>query len=699
VSKTAIIGIDIGGTFTDFILLRDGDIHVHKVPSTPRDLSQAVIRGVQELGQEADLVAPKGGPSRESTPLDIVFVHGSTVATNALLERKGARTALITTEGFEDMLEIGRQTRAAIYDLMQDRPQPLVPRELRFGVAERLDSSGKTLKALCRDEAHRVAEAIRASGAQAVAVSLLFSFMNPAHEELVKEALERLEPRPYLSISHEVLPEYREYERTSTVAVNAYVGPAMARYSRRLGQALVGESGIGTRRYFRVMQSSGGSISAETAASQPVRTILSGPAGGAVGAFYVASGASFPNVITLDMGGTSTDVSLCPGRILETTAANLGGVPISVPMIDINTVGAGGGSIAHLDAGGALVVGPESAGADPGPACYGVGEEVTVTDANLVLGRMDPGHFLGGRMRLDEARARHYLQRLADHMGSDLLATAAGIVRVVNSNMERAVRAISLERGYDPRQFTLLPFGGAGPQHACELAEDLGIPRVLVPLFPGALSAFGVAIADVVKDYSRTVLLARDAIAASALAQAFRPLEERGNGELLDEGVPQEAIALQRFLDVRYVGQSYELTVQCPPLDGQVAAETASRFHAAHDRRFGYSDASYPIEVVNVRLMAIGVMGKPELSRKGPGARSRRRTIGLPQKAVVGQRGVVFKGQHWQTTLVLRDHLVPGNAFAGPAVVLQMDATTVVPPGWAARVDDYGNMVLERSLE
>jgi N-methylhydantoinase A len=476
------------------------------------------------------------------------------------------------------------------------------------------------------------------------------------------------------------------------------------------------------------MQSSGGSISARAAAAQPVKTILSGPAGGVVGAFAVASAAGFSDVITLDMGGTSTDVALCPGHIQETAAATVGELPVSVPLIDIHTVGAGGGSIARVDAGGALLVGPESAGADPGPACYGRGKEATVTDANLALGRMDPSYFLGGRMALDPGRARRALMRLASAMGlrsphgdAAIEQAAAGVVRVVNAAMERALRTISLERGFDPRRFTLVAFGGAGPQHACELAQELHIPRVLVPLFPGALSAYGVAIADVVKDYSRTVLLAPEALTRDALAGAFAALEAQGRGELRQEGVSPARIELRRLLEMRYAGQSYELTVECPPLRRQgargkrqgagdsgqdmVAREAVRRFHQAHQQRFGYADERQPVELVNVRLQAVGLTEKPELGARGQESGTRNEERGTRSKVRRGgprpleQRKVFFEGRRLPTAFYLRPDLGAGESVTGPAVLLQEDATTVIPPGWAARVDGWGNLIITQSRE
>ena len=661
----AILGVDVGGTFTDFVLLGPGGLAVHKVLSTPPDLSQAVTQGIGELH-----------------PLEtLTIVHGSTVATNALLERKGARIALITTEGFEDLIEIGRQSRPLLYDLLQERPPALVPRELRFGVPERIDHQGAAVSPLQEEDVRRVVAQLRGRGIEAVSVSLLFSFLNAEHEQMVKAGLERLEDSLFISLSSEVLPEFREYERTSTVTVNAYVGPLVAQYLRSLSQAL----GKG----LRIMQSSGGSITAELAAQQPVRTILSGPAGGVVGARYVASAAGFDHIITFDMGGTSTDVSLCPGRVQETTSSVMGGCPLSVPMIDIHTVGAGGGSIAHVDVGGALLVGPESAGADPGPACYGRGTQATVSDANLLLGRLDPGHFLGGRMALDVTNAQQVVQRLAEQMGTDVVGASQGVVRVVNSSMERAIRTISLERGFDPRDFTLVAFGGAGPMHACELAQEMHIPRVLVPAYPGVLSALGVAIADVVKDYSQTVMLRGDLLRQERLEAVFCGLEERGRGEMAEEGIDVTKLQPQRTLDVRYVGQSYELTVDWPAGGGDFYRVVAQSFHQAHDRRFGYKDEGEPIEVVNARLKMVSLTERLSLAQEdsadGEDA----------AEALLGSTDVIFGGDPQRTSLYDRDRLHYGNVLSGPALAFQLDATTVIPPGWVARVDAYRNLVLE----
>ena len=672
----AVVGIDVGGTFTDIAVLEDGQLRVHKLPSTPQDPSVGILDGVSE--------SLPGHPGGHGFP-DVDFVHGSTVATNALLEGKGGRTALVTTLGFEDVLEIGRQHRSDLYDFNLERPPALAPWELRFGLAERVDHNGVIIEDLTPDAIEALVNLLKESEVDAVAVSFLFSFLNPAHEEIVLEALQGLPNPPFVSISSHILPEFREYERTSTVVVNSYVGKLMASYLGGLEESL----GKG----LRIMQSSGGSITAGMAAEQPVRTILSGPAGGVVGAFYTGVQAGYPDIITLDMGGTSTDVSLCPERIKETTSSNVGGYPIGVPMIEIHTVGAGGGSIARVDSGGALVVGPQSAGADPGPACYGKGDQITVTDANLVLGRLLPEQFLGGRLTLDRERAEGLIANLASQAGLGTTEAALGIIRVVNANMERAIRAISLERGYDPREFTLVPFGGAGPMHCCELAQELGIPRVLVPTRPGILSALGVAIADVVKDYSRTVMLRGDDLTRDRVDEEFHGMELLAREELRQEGLPVERMSARRFLDVRYVGQSFELTIDHPaPTRRQdtdrMRRAIANSFHQAHLQRFGYSDKGEPVEVVNLRLKLELLLDKPRVNQvpeSGADSSAARR----------GEAEVVFHSGLRSTPLYQRDLLEPGNCITGPAIVLQMDTTIVVPPEWGGVIDPLGNLLLE----
>ncbi|MDP6497906.1 MAG: hydantoinase/oxoprolinase family protein [Dehalococcoidia bacterium] len=661
-----VVGIDVGGTFTDIAVLEDGKLTVHKLPSTPADPSQGILQGVKETGVTT-----------------AEFVHGSTVATNALLEGKGARTALVTTMGFEDVLEIGRQSRAELYNFEMDRAPALVPWDLRFGLPERIDHTGTIVEDLTSESIQTLIGLLEDSQAESVAVSFLFSFLNTAHEDLVLNALRKMKNPPYISISSQVLPEFREYERASTVVVNAYVGQVMSRY---LGE-LEGPLGTG----LRIMQSSGGSITARLASEQPVRTILSGPAGGVVGAFYTAMQAGYPDIITVDMGGTSTDVSLCPGEIKETTSSHVGGYPIGVPMIDIHTVGAGGGSIARMDTGGALVVGPESAGAEPGPACYGRGDQLTVTDANLLLGRLLPDRFLGGRMTLDPGRVEGLMQTLARRINTDAVQAALGINRVVNANMERAIRTISLERGYDPRLFTLVPFGGAGPMHACELAQELGIPGVLVPSRPGILSALGVAIADIVKDYSRTVMLRGADLDRARVDEEFQGMEGLARTEMSGEGLSVDKMVARRFLDVRYVGQSFELTVDypSPATKAELTKVIGNAFYKAHLRRFGYADKNEPVEVVNLRLKLDVAMEKPAIEPQSTRATD-------PKPALIGEAEVVFQEGAMNSPLYQREELVCGNRISGPALVVQMDCTTVVPPGWSGAVDPFGNLLLNR---
>ena len=481
----------------------------------------------------------------------------------------------------------------------------------------------------------------------------------------------------FLSISSELLPEYREYERTSTIVVNAYLGPIVNAYLKDLTSKL--------GRQIRVMHSGGGSLSATRAAMEPVGTLLSGPAGGVAGAFQVAKQAGFDNIITLDMGGTSTDVSICPGFIQETNSAQLGGYAINSSMIDIHTVGAGGGSIARLDIGGALLVGPESAGSEPGPVCYGFGNDITITDANLVTGRLDPDQQLGGGIRLDIQRSRTFMSTLAETMQSDMLTTAEGIIEVVNSNMEKALPAISLERGYDPRQFTLIAFGGAGPMLACSLAEQLGIPNVLIPTHPGVLSSIGIATSNVVKDYSRTVLLKDDATAREPLVETFELMKHRGLEELVEEGFTKNQIHIERSLDIRYIGQSYELNIPCPKLGKNFVRSVKQRFHITHKKRYGHMAKGQSVEIVTARLKVIGYIEHQNL-------------IAMPKQSAdpivpEKEQTVVFDGRSVATKCYKRESLTIDQTLNGPALILQMDTTTVIPPSWTLRVDSLGNLI------
>jgi N-methylhydantoinase A len=690
----SIVGIDVGGTFTDFLLWDGRELRIHKRPSTPADPSRAVIEGLGEAGWSPDEI-----------------VHGSTVATNAVLERKGARTALITTKGFRDVIEIGRQTRPKLYDLEPSRPPPLVPSDLRFEVSERLDWRGNVLQALAKENVERTLDRAVRAGAESLAVCFLFSFLDPKHERMVRDAARRRGMA--CSASFEVLPEHREYERTSTTVLNAYVAPLVGAYLSRIQKQLTEGSrvkGQGSRAVpprLRVMQSNGGSASAKGAASMAVRTVLSGPAGGVAGAFRVASAAGIERIITLDMGGTSTDVCLCDGEVPFTSEATIDRLPMRIPTVDVHTVGAGGGSIARIDAGGALRVGPESAGANPGPACYGKGTLPTVTDAHLVLRRLLSDRFLGGRMTLDENAARRALQPIARAYGGNLERAASAIVRVANANMERALRVVSVERGHDPRRFTLVAFGGAGPLHACELAEAVGIPRVLVPGFPGVLSAFGMAASPVTKDLVQGVgrgwgkgqgeALAyrrqRDRV-ERRLAGALGRLEAKARREMASEGYDRR-VTVRWAADVRYEGQSYELTVEAR-VKGQgsrvkdgarMVERLIADFHQAHERRYGHSDAARPVEVVAVRVRASapGVLPKegPALRAKG-GAKAR------------AEDHSAWFDRERRTAVYGRSDLGSGARVRGPALITQLDATTVVPPGWSGVVDGAQNLVLER---
>jgi N-methylhydantoinase A len=654
-----IVGIDTGGTLTDFVLVDGDGMRVHKVPSTPDNPARAVLDGLRSIVHG----------------FDIDVVHGSTVATNALLERKGARTGLVTTEGFEDVIEIGRQTRRSIYDLQVDKEPVLVPVELRVGVPERVGPKGDVLRPLTDEDLETLLNRIASLDVEAIAICLLHAYANPDHEMRIVEACEaRFDT--FCTSSNVVLPEFREYERCSTTVVNAYVGPVMARYLGSLADALSVDR-------VRIMQSNGGTISLESARRLGVQTILSGPAGGAVGGFEVGRRAGFDHVITFDMGGTSTDVSLCPGELHRTPESTIGETPIRVPVIDIHTVGAGGGSIAYRDPGGSLRVGPESAGADPGPICYGRGgTRLTVTDANLYLGRLSPEHFLGGELTIPVEPVREAMDAFAREMSLSPVELAEGVLRVANATMERAIRVISLERGFDPRDFSLVCFGGAGAMHAADLARNLGIPRVLVPRGAGILSALGMLLADFVRDYSRTLLVASADLTADAIEGAFGALEGRARGELEHEGFTPDRVSLERSLDMRYVGQGYELDV--PMSDDYVTA-----FHERHRHRYGYSDPNRATEVVNVRVRAVGRTSKPPLEEREVAGDD-------PSAARLGDCRMVFDGVEHTASLIDRPALHPGNAFAGPALVVEYSTTTVVPPDYGCAVDRFDNLVMER---
>ncbi len=659
-----VLGVDVGGTFTDFVYVEGGRTRIAKRPSTPADPGRAIIEGLREFGW---------------SPSDIV--HGSTVATNTLLTRTGAPTALITTRGFRDTLEIGRQARPDLYALHPARPEPLVGAELRFEVSERVAADGRVIEALDETELAGVLDQIAAAGVGSAAICFLFSFINPSHEQRAGAAARARGLS--VSASHEVLPQHREYERMSTTAANAYLAPVMTSYLNGLEQALGGRAAA-----LRIMQSNGGSLSAAGAGAQAVRTVLSGPAGGVAGAFAAAAAAGRAQAITFDMGGTSADVSLCPGRMLERTDLTIAGMPIRTPAIDLHTVGAGGGSIAWFDAGGALRVGPQSAGADPGPAAYGRGQLPTVTDAHAVLGRLRPEYPLGGAITLDRERAARALRTIAAPFGGDPAAAARAVIDVVNANMARALRVISVERGYDPANFTLVAFGGAGPLHACDLADALGIPAALIPPMPGVLSASGMLSSDVTRDAERGIHFAipntANAVSggeadAAALAAVYSGLREQARAAIAQDGY-DSSVQIEYAADLRYQGQSHELTVDLP--DHRSARAIREAFQTAHEQRFGFRDDVRAVELVTARVKARarGHDQPPsiETDRGGPGG---------TQRSVIWDRAR-------QTRFIDRAQL--SAELEGPAVITQIDATTLVPPDWRARRLEQGALLLER---
>ena len=655
----ARLGVDVGGTFTDLVALVEGGLITAKVPTTPRNQAQGVVAALDIVQPDVEAVAS--------------FAHGSTVATNALLERRGARTALVTTAGFRDVIEIGRQNRPALYDLTRDRPPPLVPRELRFTVRERMSPEG-VLVPLDEDSVGAAVAACREAGVEAVAVCLLFGFLHPEHERKVGEALRRTLPDAWISLSSEVLPEFREYERCSTTVCNSYLAPRLGAYLERLADE-VATLGLPSP---LVMQSSGGTAEIATAAAHAASCLLSGPAGGVVGAAWVAGLSGFRDLLTFDMGGTSTDVApVLGGEVQTTTESVVAGVPVRLPMVDVHTVSAGGGSIAWIDAGGALRVGPRSAGADPGPAAYGRGgTEPTVTDANLYLGYLPDGAELGGEVRLDRGLAEAALGRLGAQAGLDVEETARGIVRVADAEMTRALRVISIERGLDPRELTVVAFGGAGGLHACSLAEELDIGRILVPLAAGVLSALGLAISDVRRDQVSPLLAELEAADPAELEACFAGLEADARGRLAGDG----RLSLARLADLRYQGQSFELTVAAGAVE-----ELAARFHAEHERRYGYRMEEEAVELVSLRLVATVPREKPELSGAPPRRKERpaRRHASLDD----GWRELDVHD---------RAALGVGSRLEGPAVVEFAESTLLVRPGWRATVDEVGTLDLER---
>jgi N-methylhydantoinase A len=675
------IGVDIGGTFTDIVALgADGRLVLTKVPSTPKDLLEGTAHAVRRVLAMTDVVAT-----------DVTrFVHGTTVATNAVLEHKGAVTAILATEGFEDILELGRQKRSRMYDLDMDPETPtfLAPRRRRLGIRERLDAHGQVLVHLDEAQVREEVARLRTAGVQALAVCYLFSFVNPAHEQRTRELCREVAPEISVSLSSEVDPTFREYERLCVTAFDAYLGPVVKRYLAGLGETL---RTLGVAAVPQIMRSRGGIVSATLAAQQPVTLFLSGPAGGVIGACFAAERSGLRDFVSLDMGGTSNDVAVVhEGKPLVANEGHIATFPVRTPMIDVNTIGAGGGSIAWVDGAGGLRVGPRSAGAEPGPACYARGgEQATVTDASLLLGYLNPETFAGGLLKLERAAAEAVIAALAARLGLDVVATAAGIHRVVNARMADQIRLVTIKRGHDPRGFALVVLGGAGPVHGVALAEEIGISEVLVPEAPGVLAAFGLLAAAVEHHHARTLQSPVDSVDLTAVNACLAALDEAGRARMREEGVALEAVRVTYTADMRYVGQAYELEVplRAPLAPDHVLAAQAD-FHAAHERVYGYARGGQPVEFVNFRATHTYSLPRPRV--RPPDATRR-------AKPQVGERRAYFAPAGFIPTPIFdRSGLAPDTRLGGPAIVEQPDTTTVIPPGYVAIVERSGNLRIRR---
>jgi N-methylhydantoinase A len=680
------VTVDTGGTFSDFVFFNEdtGAISITKVPSTPSEPFQAVLNGVKEL-------VDNGVNARDIS----FFCHGTTVGTNALLEEKGAKTGLLVTQGFRGIYEVMEQTRGygpATYDLFFEKPRLLAPPYLTEEIPERVDFRGNALKPIEMEPSREAVKRLKKKGVQSVAVCFLFSFLNPDHELKIKEIFAAEFPEATLSLSCEVLPQIREFYRMSTTVINAYIAPVMANYISRLENRLK-ELGVMTPKLY-IMQSNGGVSTFEGSTKKPVATVLSGPAGGVIASMGTCERIGVNNIITFDMGGTSCDVALIhQSHPVITTQGKINQRPISLPMLDIHTVSAGGGTIARIDVVGGLQVGPHSAGADPGPVSYNRGgEEITVTDANIVTGVLDPDHFLGGRMKLDKAKAEKILEeKIAKPLGLSRLEAADGILDIINVKMEEAIKAVSSQRGYDIRDFTLVAFGGGGPMHAGRIAIDLGIPSVLIPLTPGVHSALGLLMSDVKHDYVRSKLAGLDELDLDEVNQLFAELIDRASAELRSEGFRDNEINLEPFLDLRYAGQGYELTVPSPmpPLKPADLKLMRERFDAQHELASGHKAETEPVELVSLRLISYGLVPQAKLS---PSKAMGRKV----NEARSGERKVYFGKQHGMLhcQIYTRDLLEPGHRISGPAIVEQLDTTTVIHPEQEAAVDEYKNLIV-----
>ena len=673
------IGVDIGGTFTDIVALQDtGDVVLTKVPTTPQNLLHGIAEAVERVLNLAD-----AHPSAVRR-----FIHGTTIATNAVLEQKGAVTGILMTAGFEDVLELGRQKRSRMYDLNMDAETPtfLAPRRRRVGIRERIDAMGQVLTPLDEEQVRGAVRQLRTDGVQAIAVCYLFSFLNPRHEQRTRELIHETAPELSVSLSSDVDPRFREYERLCVTAFDAYLAPVVSRYLLRLAEVL---QGLGIRAVPQIMRSRGGIVSAALAARQPVTLFLSGPAGGVIGAQWAAEQSGITDFISLDMGGTSNDVSVVQGgRPLITSEGRIGSFPVRTPMVDCNTIGAGGGSIAWLDAAGGLRVGPLSAGAEPGPACYGRGgEQPTVTDASVWLGYLNPENFAGGSLRLDVSAAEAAVARLATRLGLSVTATAAGIHQVVNARMADQIRLMTIQRGYDPRQLTLVVLGGAGPVHGVALAEELGIREIVVPAAPGVLSAFGLLAAAIEHHHAQTLPSVVEQADLGAVNALLAALDGEGSRRMREEGVPLMEVRVAYAADMRYVGQSYELEVPIDaPLQSEALPVAQAAFHATHERIYGYHRAGQPVEFINFRAVHTYPLPRPSV----------RPLLGSGSsllEAQVGERRAYFAPAGFTATPIFtRARLPVGARLPGPAIIEQPDTTIVIPPDYAARVEESGNL-------
>ena len=676
-----MIGVDVGGTFTDFSVFNQetGELFNYKDSSTPADPSRAIVKGVQDV-----LEIKKAAPEEVS-----YLAHGTTVGTNALIEKKGCRLGLITTKGFKDLMEIGTQRRPSLYNLQAQKPYPLVPSGLNCTVTERIRYDGSVETPLDENETREVVRYLKAQGVTAIAVCTLFSFINPVHEERIEEIIHEEFPEAYVTISSKLAPEFREFSRMSTTVMNSYLGPVMEKYVNNFRDSIA-KLGIQVEPY--VTQSNGSIISIKETIDCPIKTALSGPSAGVIAAAYIGKQCEADKIITFDMGGTSADISLIENYTPQVSNERyVEGYPARIPMINIITIGAGGGSIAKIDEGGALKVGPKSAGATPGPACYmRGGENPCVTDANIVLGKLNQKKILGGRMYVDIELAKNAVKtKICDKSNLDMKRAANGIITVVNSNMVRAIRSVSVEKGYDVREFSLMAFGGAGPLHACEVAKELGMKEVLIPPHPGTLCSLGLLLADTKFDLSRTKIMNGEAGNLDDINEQFDNMVEQGTGLLDKEGVPSDRRYFEFAVDMRYQRQNFEISIPVPA--GKMTEETLKKaladFHAEHKRSYGYCKEDAIVQFVSYRVSAIGVIDKPDLK-----AAELHPEAPIPEPIEVRQ--VLFQNsdEYVETPVYLRDKFVPGKSIPGPCICEQMDTTLVVPKGWVIHVDGYHNL-------